>query len=115
MKKVLVYGIVFVLMASCCVFAKSKKNKEVPEVASTQGVEIDATKSKKIIKSKNDKNPAKTKRKNRNKYVRYLKTVERQKNSKRIKERNLEFYNERLDLKKKKSEELNIEGKKGES
>ena len=114
MKKVLVYGIVFVLMASCGVFAKSKKAKE-PEVTSTQGVEVDVETSQKIVKSKNDKNPAKTKRKNRNKYVRYLKTVERQKNSKRIKERNLEFYNERLELKKKKLEELNTEGKKGES
>ena len=114
MKKVLVYGIVFVLMASCCAFAKSKKAKE-PEVTSTQGVEVDVETSQKIVKSKNDKNPAKTKRKNRNKYVRYLKTDERQKNSKRIKERNLEFYNERLELKKKKLEELNTEGKKGES
>lgn len=114
MKKVLVYGIVFVLIASCCAFAKSKKAKET-EVTSTQGVEVNAETSQKIVKSKNDKNPAKTKRKNRNKYVRYLKTVDRKKNSKRIKERNLEFYNERLELKKKKLEELNSEGKKGES
>ncbi len=114
MKKVLVYGIVFALIGSACAFAKSKQAKE-PEVTSTQGVEVDAQTSQKIVKSKNDKNPAKTKRKNRNKYVKYLKTVDRQKNIKRIKKRNLEFYNERLELKKNKLEELNSEGKKGES
>ena len=114
MKKVLVYGIVLALLGSACAFAKSKKAKE-PEVTSTQGVEVDTATSQKIVKSKNDKNPAKTKRKNRNKYVKYLKKVDRQKNIKRIKERNLEFYNERLEIKKNKLEELNSEGKKGET
>ncbi len=114
MKRYLIYVIVFALLGSTCVFAKSKKSQE-PKGQSTQGVEVDVETSQKIVKSKNDKNPARTKRKNRNKYVRYLKTVERQKNIKRIKERNLDFYNERLELKKNKLEELNSEVKKGEN
>jgi len=114
MKKVLVYGIIFALLGSACALAKSKKEKE-PEVKSTQGVEVDVQTSQKIVKSKNDKKPAKTKRKNRNKYAKYLKKVEGQKNKKRIKERDLKFYNERLELKKNKLEELNSEGKKGET
>lgn len=114
MKKVLVYGIIFALLGSVCTYAKSKQAKE-PEVTSTQGVSVDAETSQKIVKSKNDKNPAKTKRKNRNKYAKFIKTVERQENIKRIKERNLKFYNERLELKKQKLEELNSQGKKGET
>lgn len=114
MKKVLVYSIIFALLGSACAFAKSKKTKE-SQVTSTQGVAVDTTTSQKIVKSKNNKNPAKTKCKNRNKYVKYLKTIEKQDNKKQIKERNLEFYKKRLELKNNKLEKLNLEGKKGET
>ena len=67
------------------------------------------------MKSKEDKNPAKTKRKNRNKYLRYLNKTDRSKNRKRIKERDLDYLNKQLEIKKRKLEELNSQVKKGEN
>ena len=114
MKKVLALGIVFALIGSTCVFAKSKKGNE-PQVQSTQGLEVDAATSNKVVKSKNDKNLAKTKRKNRNKYLRSVNKVNRAEISKKNKERNLEFYNKQLEIKKNKLNELNSMVKKGEN
>lgn len=114
MKKVLVLSIIFALIGSAGVFAKSRKTKE-PQIQSTQGIEIDAETSDKVTKSKNDKHPAKTKRKNRNKYLRDIKKVDRAKNNKRIKERNLDYYNKQLEIKKQKLNELNSMVKKGEN
>lgn len=114
MKKVLVYIIVFALFygITACV-AKAKTQEQL--VQSTQGVEVNTETSKKITKSKNNKNPAKTKRKNRNKYIKTLKKVEKANNKKRIRNRNLDFLNEQLEIKKNKLEKLNSNVKKGEN
>ena len=114
MKRILIFSIVFALLGLTCTFAKSKKVEE-PQVQSTQGIEVDVATSNKIVKSKNDKHPAKTKRKNRNKYLRDIKKVDRAKNNKRIKERNLDYYNKQLEIKKQKLNELNSMVKKGEN
>ena len=114
MKKVLVYGIVFALIGSTCAFGKSKKTNE-PQIQSTQGIEVNSAISEKITKSKNNKNPAKVQRKNRKKYLRYVNKVDSAGMKKIKKERDLEFLNNQLKIKKHKLEELNSEVKKGEN
>lgn len=114
MRKLFVCGILIVLMGYCTVYTEAAEDK-VPIVQSTQGIEVNNATSQKIVKSKNDKKPGKTKKKNRNKYLRYLKKTEKSKNKTRIKERDLEYLNNQLGIKKNKLEELNSKVKKGEN
>lgn len=114
MKKFLLISVFIIFIGSICVYANDKKTQE-QKVQSTQGIEIDNSTSQKVVKSKEDKNPAKTKRKNRNKYLRYLNKTDSSKNRKRIKERDLNFLNQQLEIKKRRLEELNSQVKKGEN
>ena len=114
MKKFLLISVLIILIGSVCVYAKDKKAQE-PKIQSTQGLEIDNSTSQKAVKSKEDKNPAKTKRKNRNKYLRSLNKTDRSQNRKRIEERDSNFLNQQLEIKKRKLEELNSQVKKGEN
>lgn len=113
MKKVIVFCLLSFFMTSVCLAGNINEKKTV--VQSTEGIEIDSSTSKSIVKSKNDKNPAKTKRKNRNKYLKYIKKIDKSKNKTRIKERDLKYLNNQLEIKKKKLEELNSKVKKGEN
>ena len=113
MKKLIVFSITTVLLISLGVCAKTKNNE--PKVKSTDGTEISADTAKKVTGSKNKDNAYKEHKKNRKQYLKYIKKVNNAKDKKHLKERYLEFYNERLEIKKQKLEELNSEVKKGEN
>lgn len=113
MKKLFAFSIIVVLLISLGVCAKTKNEKA--EVKSTDGTVINTVTAKKISASKNKDDSLKKHRKNRKQYLRYIKKINNAKDKKRLKERNLEFYNERLELKKHMLEQLNSEVKKGEN
>lgn len=102
MKKFFVYiiGVVVVSMFSLS-FAKE-------EVKSTEGLKLEQTISK-TKDSKSEEKNYKTKRKEKQKYLKNVSNIKKMRNKKRIKERNLEFYNKRLELKKQRLEELSSE------
>ena len=114
MKKALVLSIVFLLL--CCLgFCAKTKNSKVHNIKSTDGTEITEKSSRQISGLKNKDNSVKTHKKHRKEYQRYIKKINNATDKKRLKEQNLEFYNERLEIKKQKLEQLNSEVKKGEN
>lgn len=105
MKKLFVFSLFVALLISLGVCAKTKNEKT--EVKTTDGTVINTVTAKKISTSKNKDDSLKKHRKNRKQYLRYIKKIDKAKDRKHLKERNLEFYNERLEIKKHKLEELN--------
>ena len=105
MKKLFVFSIFVALLISLGVCAKTKNEKT--EVKTTDGTVINTVTAKKISTSKNKDDSLKKHRKNRKQYLRYIKKIDKAKDRKHLKERNLEFYNERLEIKKHKLEKLN--------
>ena len=105
MKKLFVFSIFVALLISLGVCAKTKNEKT--EVKTTDGTVINTVTAKKISTSKNKDDSLKKHLKNRKQYLRYIKKIDKAKDRKHLKERNLEFYNERLEIKKHKLEKLN--------
>ena len=105
MKKLFVFSLFVALLISLGVCAKTKNEKT--EVKTTDGTVINTVTAKKISTSKNKDDSLKKHRKNRKQFLRYIKKIDKAKDRKHLKERNLEFYNERLEIKKHKLEELN--------
>ena len=99
MKKFFVY-IISVVVVSMFSLSFAKE-----EVKSTEGLKLEQT----ISKTKGEEKNYKTKRKAKQKYLKNVSNINKMKNKKRIKERNLEFYNKRLELKKQRLEELSSE------
>ena len=87
--------------------------KETETVQSTEGIELDAKIEKSVNKqSKEDKKEHKQVQKAKKRYIKNVSSIQNMNEKKRIKERNLEFYNSRLQIQKSKLEKL--EKKKGE-
>ena len=112
MKKFLV-SIIFVMFfaSGVCIAADNGQNAskvKEPKVQSTEGVEVtlEDEKNMKSSAAKGDKKEANQKKKKRAKYLRNINKIEKQNNRKRIKNRDLEFYESRLEIKKNKLEKL---------
>ncbi len=109
MKKVIVLGLILGLyLTALSVLAQDE------QVQSTQGVEIDASIVKTLKQqSKEDKKLDKLQQKAKKKYIKNVSDIKKMRETKRIKERNIDFYNSRLQIKNAKLEEL--QEKKGEN
>lgn len=113
MKKFLVSIILVMFFAlGVCIAADNTQNTtkvKEPKVQSTEGVDVtlEDEKNMKSSAAKGDKKEANQKKKKRAKYLRNINKIEKQNNRKRIKNRDLEFYESRLEIKKNKLEKLN--------
>ena len=106
MKKVFVYCLVLTVFFVLSICADAK-NKEKIKAVSTQGIELEQSITKTVNKSsKQEKKELKTKNKNKKKYLKNVSQIKKMRNKKRIKERNLEFYNKRLNIKTNKLKEF---------
>ncbi len=113
MKKFLVSIVLVIFTASLVAIAQDSEQQttekvKTPKVQSTEGVETDENIDKAInSSSKSDKREDNQKKKKRAKYLRNINKIEVQNNKKRLKNRDLEFLESRLELKKNKLEKLN--------
>ena len=108
MKKFFVLCIVSFLCFGTLALAKTE------EVKSTQGVELDASISKTIKQQAKEDNKAyKKEKKAKKQYIKNVSNIKKMRERKRLQQRNLEFLNSRLNIKKQKLEELQKE--KGEN
>ena len=102
------FVVVFLMLFASCVNAKE-------EVSSTQGVKIDSAIYKTVNKqAKNEAKSMKREKKAKSKYLRNISKIKKLKEKKRIKERDLEFFNSRLNKQKRNLEELTQTREKGE-
>ena len=109
MRKIVAFYIVIVLLnimsASANVFTERKN----VNIQSTQGVEITESEAQLKSKIKSDASQDKQKKKNRAKLLRNVHKIEKYENSKRLKNRDKEFLETRLNRKKMLLEELKKE------
>ena len=101
MKKVLTYSILLIILISAFSFAQDTNEKaDKAKIQSTEGLEVTKSDENSIINSKTDNKEAKQKTKNRKKLLRYISKIERYEEKKRIKERDKDFLENRLNKKK---------------
>lgn len=106
MKKFLVWCFVMVLLTG---LAHAKKAKD--DVKSTEGVKIDASITKTIKQeSKAEKKEFSQLKKAKKTYVKNVNKIKNLREHKRIKERDLEFYNSRLQIQQNRLQELEEKG-----
>lgn len=103
---------VLVLIQYPIVAVQAKSNDE--PVQSTQGIDIDSSveNSKPSVEQKNEQKQSKNRL---NKYLKAKKKIQKKDSKRRIKQKELEFLERRLELKKQKLEILNSGEEKGET
>lgn len=103
MKKNITCLLLVMVLVTGFAFAKSRKE---PKVQSTEGIEVTQTDAKNVTNAKTDDKEAKQRTKNRKKLLKNISKIEKFENKKRIKNRDKDFYVNRLNLKKQKLQEL---------
>ena len=90
-------------------------NAQTSAPVSTQGLTLQEGVEKSVQPSKSEMEEYRLKKKMKKKYFKNVSNIKNRKYKKSIQERDLEFYNKRLELKKHELEEVNSNGsKKGE-
>ena len=112
MKRFFVYGIILLFLGTfvACSFAKEQ------EVNSTEGLVLEENVSKNVRTTKQEKSEQRKELKTKRKYKKNISLIKKYKEKKRIKERDLDFIQQRIEIKKQKLEELTSQNsKKGEN
>lgn len=108
MKRFIIYSILLCFLLTGAVFAIGNNKKEkAPKIQSTEGVEVSNTEVKNISRTQEQDKESKLKAKKRKKIVKNIAKIEKFENKKRIKERDKDFFENRLSKKKLKLEEIN--------
>ena len=111
MNKFFVYVIMLVCIGSAIQFVQAKDTAPV----STQGLTFQEGVENSLKPTSSEMQEYRQKNKMKKKYFKNISDIKKKKYKKSIQERDLEFYNERLEIKKKELEEVNSNGsKKGE-
>lgn len=103
MQKFFVYGIIILVLITSMSWVNAKEE----EIQSTQGITLEEGISKTVsTPDKEYQKEIKQERKTKNKYLKNISNIKKLREHKRIKQRDLEFYQKRLEQQKYKLEEL---------
>ena len=109
-------NLVCIIMVLCIGVCVPKVEAQDNQPVSTQGLTLQEGVEKNIKSSKEEIKELHQKKKLKRIYFRRVSDLKAKQYKKSIKERNIEFYNSRLEIKKQKLEELTSDGsKKGEN
>lgn len=113
MKRIILTIFLLGVFITSIAYAKLSTKKDT--AVSTQGVEVSESDVKNAQKQKTDKKISNQKKKNRKNFLHNIKKLDKFENKKRIKNRDKEFIETRLELKKQKLDDLSKPSiKKGE-
>lgn len=112
MKRFFVCGIIILFLGTIAACSIAKEQ----EVTSTEGLVLEEGVSKNVKTTKQEKSEQRKELKNKRKYEKNITLLKKYKEKKRIKERDLDFIQQRIEIKKQRLEELTSpNSKKGEN